>query len=480
MSDGPGPRRGVLVRARNGDVVAFDETGLRMRLSDEVIRDIAARLPDAGFAGGAGEEVPPAVLGDLDAWSVTRRGGDYAFTARMPGAEGARRYLRPVDMETALEIIAEPTELSAILSLSGARRAEGGEETLAFPWHVVTAGDHLGPAGAAGTEPTRATDRLHRLGEQTRDSLIADAILARRARDFRRLPTFFVRCEADESADAAAWSGGAAWANFEQSARNLAAAGARLALAPRVQGVALDFTLEDVVSGEAEWLAAMRAAAGRIAGLFDALRLGPPRLFAIFDAGDNRITDGPVLRAQWRLAWEGAGMPVHYTAPGYMFVQDSFGRHTPAARRAMAEMEAEALEVLAAGGDWRCPLPLLAEREGDPAVIRCRTEAMGPLTLDPADPLGAGPAGGFRLEGVTNGAAITGVAVARDDPKDVLITCDRPPEGVGLTLLYALGAPAVAGPGPANRGALRDGWGLELASGETLRRWALPAALPVH
>ncbi len=35
---------GVIIRAENGDVIRYDETGLVLRLSDKVIADIAARL----------------------------------------------------------------------------------------------------------------------------------------------------------------------------------------------------------------------------------------------------------------------------------------------------------------------------------------------------------------------------------------------------------------------------------------------------
>ena len=44
MAEKPIPPEGVIIRAENGDVIGYDETGLVLRLSDKVIADIAARL----------------------------------------------------------------------------------------------------------------------------------------------------------------------------------------------------------------------------------------------------------------------------------------------------------------------------------------------------------------------------------------------------------------------------------------------------
>ena len=43
----------TIIRAQNGDVIVADETGLRMRLSDRVIEDIAMRLGKSGHGFGA-------------------------------------------------------------------------------------------------------------------------------------------------------------------------------------------------------------------------------------------------------------------------------------------------------------------------------------------------------------------------------------------------------------------------------------------
>ena len=53
----PQPGHGVLVRARNGDVIRYDSTGLVLRLSDRVIADIAMRLGTPGGGAAAPEPI---------------------------------------------------------------------------------------------------------------------------------------------------------------------------------------------------------------------------------------------------------------------------------------------------------------------------------------------------------------------------------------------------------------------------------------
>ena len=174
MQDHGAKKRGVLLRAKNGDVIGFDETGLRMNLSDSVIRDIAKRLP----AGGAEAAVDPAVLGDVDAWNLRQRGDWYIFSANLPGAQGPRQFRRRVqvsDDASAPDIIADTAgAVYGLLSFGGTRRAVTANAPLSFPYHVVTTGDDLGPAGASGTQENDATDVIQKLTEQTRDTLIAD------------------------------------------------------------------------------------------------------------------------------------------------------------------------------------------------------------------------------------------------------------------------------------------------------------------
>ncbi|MCP3880763.1 MAG: hypothetical protein GY701_20570, partial [Sulfitobacter sp.] len=177
MPDHAPSKRGVLLRAKNGDVIGFDETGLRLNLSDSVIADIHRRLP----AGGQVLPVDAAVLGDVDAWNLREQGEWYVFDANLPGAQGTRQFRRKITAApdaSAPDIIADTSgAVFGVLAIGGTRRAVTADETLSFPYHVVTTGDDLGPAGAAGTETLAPTDLMQRLTEQTRDSLIADEIL---------------------------------------------------------------------------------------------------------------------------------------------------------------------------------------------------------------------------------------------------------------------------------------------------------------
>lgn len=469
-------QRGVLIRAQNGDVIGYDDTGLRMVLSDTVVADLARRLPTAD------EWVDPAVLGDIDAWNARKSGDWYRFDARLPGQQGPRSFCRRITApgDHSPEIIAAPTgALFALLSLGGARRGLASDAALRFPYHVVTTGDDLGPAGAMGTETNAPTDLMQTLREQTRDSLLADEVLSLRHAAHRALPVIYARGEGDSSAALADLRSGPAMANFRQAVDNLTAAAQSLNLPAKVLAVALDFTAEDVVSDAETWRREMYGLMTDITQIFAEAGLRKPLFQMMYDAGTADRPDAPVLRAQWDLVWNKGGHDILYSAPGYMFAQDRFGRPTPDARLQMAEMEAQALETALQDEDWTCPLFLLAEREADPATLRVRAQAMGGLVIDADDPLDAGPACGFRLEGAPDGCNITSVSIAPDDPQDLLIQCSAPVLG-NVTLCYALGHPKRADGQPGNRGAIRDDWSHPSRTGVRLHRWALPAALPVH
>lgn len=121
------------------------------------------------------------------------------------------------------------------------------------------------------------------------------------------------------------------------------------------------------------------------------------------------------------------------------------------------------------GSKWQCPTIQLAEwSEGG---IRLICEAQEPLVIDGDDPFGAGKLAGFALEGVTNGAKLTGVGIDESDAKVVVLKCSKRPEGE-VYVTYAHAAAPGDGPYPANRGALRGDFGEG-----ALRRWALPARL---
>lgn len=479
MTDSDKPARGVLLKARNGDVIGFDKTGLRMRLSDEVIADIGRRLNMTH----APTPVDPSVLGDIHAWDAHRVGDWYLFTAHLPGEQGICQFRRRVEPsgDTAPDILANPSGgLFAILSIGGTRRATTSDEVLRYPYHVLTTGDDLGPAGASGTETVTATPDLQRLSEQSRDSLIADEIIARRHAEFRALPVIYARSETDNSASITAFATGPALANFARTVSNLCAAAASLGVPPKVLAVGLDFTLEALDQDGTAWRNGIYDIMARVTDIFADNGLRKPLFVSTFDAGTRTVSDHPILRAQWELVWNKAGHDHVYSAPGYMFAQDEFGRPTPEARQQIAEMDAFAIEAANTDQNWFCPVLLLAEREDDPKVIRCRGQALGAFVLDPDDLLNAGPSCGFRLEGCENGAKITGVSVDAGDPNDLLIRFDKAPKGDNLTLCYALGHPASSDEMPANRGALRDEWHATSRTGRILHRWALPAALPVH
>ena len=473
------PKRGVLLRAQNGDVIGFDETGVRVNLADSVIADIQRRLTNTSEV----QVVDASVLGDINAWDVRETEGWYLFHAHLPGAQNIGQFRRPVKAvgDSVPQIIAQPSAaLYGLFALGGARRGMTSDETVRFPYHVLSTGDDMGAAGSAGSQDVEKNNQLERLNEHTIDSLIGDEIIARRLADYRALPVLYVRGETDSSTSIAGLANGRAMANFKKSLANFCAAAGNLGVAPKVLAVALDFTLEAVEDDAASWHRGLYDIMHAITDVFADHGLRKPLFVAQFEAGTQIISDHPVLRAQWDLAWNKGGHDFIYSAPSYMFPLDEFGRATAPARQQIAEMYAFAIEARNQDQDWACPVFLLAEREDDPRIIRCKAQSLNALIIDPKDPLNAGPVAGFAFEGCTNNAKITDVSVCPDDPNDLLIVCDKAPKGAALHLTYALGFPASDDGMPANRGSVRDAWHHTSATGISLHRWALPAALPVH
>jgi hypothetical protein len=492
--------RGTLLRARNGDVMRYDETGIVMRLSDRVIADIAARLPQAAGGGGGGsgaggagpdgggaaEPADPEVLGDIDAWDLRTSGRWYLFSADLPGDQGPRQYRRliePDPPDSPAPILADtPGALLGIFSLGGARAAQAVARPVRFPWHILAPGDDIGAVGMAGVDRAQVTPQPGPLRGLTRDAALAEVLLGERRAHHRALPLCVVRAETDASASAADLVNGVAVENLLTAADSLARIASGLGKRARILSIRLDYSLEDVSGDGAAYGAGMRALMARLTRDLGARGYRKPLFLATFESGTARLTDGPVLRAQGELAWNAGGHDLVFTAPGYMFAQDSCARPTAGAMADMAEMEAAALTAIYDEAEWFCPTFLLAEREGP--HIRVKARAMGPLVIDAEDPFGAGALAGFRLEGVANGAALTGVAPAPDDPQDLILTCDRAPEGAPggppVQVLYAFGADPRPGPRPAACGSVRDGFARETSRGTTLHRWALPAALPLR
>ena len=468
MADETSPSEGVIIRAENGDVIRYDATGLILRLSDRVIKDIAARLdlvPRQAQAPVAAEL--PELPDDIDLWAARRVGDWVHFQANLPGAASARGYRRHVEGGA---IVAEARgPLLAVLGIGGARAALGQPGPARFRWHVLGPADDIGAVGMGGDGEAPVTSGLEPLRELTVEALLADALLARRAAEVRPLPLMFVRTETDTAAAAHELGTGLAQANFDRALDNLVASAKRLGCPAQVLAVVLDYTLEDLTGDAVTYRDGMIALMERITRGMAARGLARPVFLAAFDCGTREVTRGPALDGQWELSWNHGDHQLVFAAPSYAFEIDDTGRLTDAGRAAKAEMLAEALLAVQAGGRWLCPTIQLAERAGKDIRLIC--EATEPLALDAADPFGAGKLAGFALEGVTNGARLVKVEIDKADDKAVLLHCSRRPEGA-VFVTYAHAADAGAGPYPANRGALRGDPG-EMSP----RRWALPARL---
>lgn len=459
------PRRGVLIRAGNGDVVGFDETGLVLRLSDRVVEELRGRL---GLEGA-----DPAMLGDLDAWGLRRDGDWLRFMARLDDL-GPRGYRRPA---AGGDIIAEaPGPLTAILSIGGARRAGFSAGPVRFSHHVVAPGDHIHAVGLEGTDTATPTGRLQRLPHASRDALIADAALAMRHAARRGLPLYFVRCETDGSATLADLGRGVAYRNFLTALDSLVLAAAALGRPARVAAVAIDYGPEDLTTPAAGLAQGYRALMARIERDMAARGLYRPVFLMTAEAGTRTLSDHPAIRAQAELSWLPGAHRLILPAPGYMFEQTAFGRPTDAARQRMAEMDAHALAAAEGRRPWFCPTFLLAEHRG--TALRVTGRAMGPLVLD--DALGAGPAAGFSVMAARK-VRVTSVRIAEDDPQALILQLSQKIEGPAL-LRHALGAEGHSPDAlPVNRGGVRDDWqAAPAAGGAPLHRWALPCELPIH
>ena len=458
---------GVIIRAENGDVIRYDETGLVLRLSDKVIADIAARLELKPQAAGT-EALPlPDLPEGIDLWAPRREGDWLFFQANLPGAESARGYRRHVDGGAVIAEARGP--LLAVLGIGGARAGLGSPGPARFRWHVLAPADDIGAVGQGGEGEAVATDALEPLRELTVEALVADELLARRRAAFQPLPLMVVRAETDMAATAHELGTGKAVANLDQAFFNLKAAAARLEVGAQVLAVVLDYTLEDLTGDPVAYRDGMIALMERITRGMAKQGLARPVFLAAFDCGTRTVTRGPGLEGQWELSWNHGDHQLVFAAPSYAFRIDDTGRLTDEGRAEKAALLAEALLAIQGGGKWLCPTIQLAEwSEGG---IRLICEAQDGLAIDGEDPFGAGKLAGFALEGVTNGAKITGVEVDKADARVVVLRCSKRPEGE-VFVTYAHAAAAGEGPYPANRGALRGDFGAG-----ALRRWALPARL---
>jgi hypothetical protein len=465
-SDGAeAPRQGVLIRAENGDVIGFDETGLVLRLSDRVVDELRGRL---GLDGA-----DPALLGDIEAWDLRRDGDWLRFTARLEEG-GPRGYRRRV---AGGDIIADaPGPLLAILSLGGARRAGFNPGPVRFPYHVAAPGDHVHSVGLEGTESAALTDALQRLPHASRDALIGDALVAMRAAGRRALPLYFVRAETDGSARVGDLGQGVAYRNFLTALDNLVSAAASLGRRAQVLAVSLDYGPEDGGTPADEMAQGLRRLMAQIEADMAARGLCRPVFLMTAEAGTRRLAAHPSLQAHAELSWLPGPHRLMIPAPGYMFAQTEFGRPTEDARLRMAEMDAYALRAAEARRPWFCPTFLLAEHQG--TALRVTARAMGPLVLD--DALGAGAAAGFSVV-ARRKVRVMSVSVAKDDPQALILRLSQKIDGPAR-LLYAMGGEGVSPDAlPVNRGGVRDEWqAVPPGGGAMLHRWALPCDLQIQ
>lgn len=468
MTDSKPASSGVILRAGNGDVIGYDESGLVLRLADRVISDIAARLDLAPVEAPRAEVTEaPELPDDLDAWAIRREGDWVLFQANLPGADSARGYRRHIEGGAILAETRGP--LLGILGIGGARAGLASDGPSGFPYHIFAPADDIGAVGMGGEGEAEATPLLQQLPELTHEALLAESLLARRSAARMSLPLIVVRAETDTAATAADLGQGLAVANLERAAANLTAAAARLGTRAQVLAVTLDYVLEDVSGDALAYRDGILALMERITRSLGALGFSRPVFLAGFDCGTHRITTGPALHGQWELSWNHSDHQLVFTAPSYAFAIDDTGRLTDAGRRAKAELSAEALLAVQSGAKWLCPTIQLAERAGNDIRLIC--EAADTLVIDAADPFGAGASAGFRLDGVTNDAKIKKVEIDPKDRRAVILRCSKRPEGA-VEVAYAFGAAPNDGPYPANAGALRDAWGQG-----GLHRWALPARL---
>lgn len=437
---------GDLLRIGNGAVVAHDETGLTLRLSDSTIAEIGARLCPV--------RIDPAILGDIDAWNVTESAGWLHFDAKLPAYPYPRRFRRAV---SGGDILADaPGPLCAMLGLGGARRAMALPGSSAFPAHVVAPADDTGAAGLAGTAPAEATAALQHLGECPIDALAAAAYLRGRAAEGRALPLVLARCETDASRSVAELLDGPAIANLGRGMENLAAAAGTLGTTARILGIALDFAAEDTISDFGDYVAGIRAIIDRLTAHAARLGLQAPPFVMRADSSGRRTEE------HWHLSVFPDGRHLIFATPDSIADRTETLRLTPEGLHRLAAMEARAIAATEAREPWAGPRLLLAEfTDTDCRCIRVTAEALEPLVVEDR--------AGFTCHADGAPVAIASVEVTPDDPAALLVDLAEPVGGAAV-LSYGHGVP----------GGLRDTWQTADPVAGRLHRRALPAILPVH
>ena len=490
----------TIIRAENGDVIVADETGLRMRLSDRVIEDIAMRLGKFGQSHGdmlrrdeshdfLEDGDPPSqadhlidCIGEnIDCWDVRQRREFASFMADLPGRQGVRGFLKHLKGGGIIADTAGPLRL--ILAIGGTRAALASSECASYPYHVVTAADDIGAVGCSGETVAEKTAFLEGLREMSHEALVADSLLYHAQQERNSLSLYFVRAETDGSRSASELASGGAFVNLMICAENAMSAAKSLCKRIALDAVFVDFTLEDVSGNAIDYRNGMLAVFDEISAKFTELGLGAPRFFTFFDCGVLDFLPASVLEGQWELSWNHAQHDLVFVAPSYMLMHDTDARLTERGRRLRAAMSAEAIFATQRNRDWKLPVLHLAECDG--LKLRVTAQCEGRLVLDPTDPFGAGDHYGFALEGVDPEVSITKVAIAQDDEKALVLTLNAPLTGPQPVLCYSANSASSDEEFKENLGALRDEFepamhhDLSAEDMSLLRRWALPARLPI-
>ena len=490
----------TIIRADNGDVIVADETGLRMRLSDRVIEDIATRLGKLGHSFGhmhrhgdpqnslgdgdpssQAEELSYVIGENIDCWAVQQRREFASFMANLPGLQGVRGFLKHLKGGGIIADTAGPIRM--ILAIGGTRAALASLECAHYPYHVVTSADDIGAVGCCGETVAEKTTFLEGLREMTHEALVADSLLYHAQQERSRLPLYFVRAETDGSHSASQLANGRAFENLIICAKNAMSAAKNLGKHIALDVVFVDFSLEDVSDDAVDYRNGMLAIFDEISSKFTEIGLGAPRFFTFFECGVLDYLPSSVLEGQWELSWNHAQHDLVIVAPSYMLMHDTDARLTPRGRKLRAAMSAEAIFAMQRSRGWAPPVLHLAECES--LELRITAQCEGGLVLDQTDPFGAGDHWGFALEGVDPSVSITKVAIAKDDQKALVLTLNAPLTGPQPVLCYAANQASSNEGFKENVGALWDDFepamhhDLSAEDLSLLRRWALPARLPI-
>lgn len=464
--------RTILLSAENGPILAADDTGLVLRLSDRVVADLARRLaalPGAEPASAPSAPAPaipldPAILGDIDAWDVTRQGDWLAFTARLPGAGGPRRYLRHAS-GTAL-LAQTPGPVQGIFSIAGGRRFNAPSRVPDFPFHIL--------GTAAFDDPDEVPPLFDTLRHCGLDADLAAALLRRRHAAFRALPLFACAAAPRDADDLTA---------FRAALNRFAALAAALNKAPRIAAICLEISPDQALPGQDAdaFHRTLLSQLDSIAAAVAEAGLPPARLLMTLDCGGWWGSDPTRARIAseglCRLALCPGAHDVTLTGATAALAQDRLGQPLQASALIQAELESHAQEARAARESWTAPILCLVERDGS-RKLRALFKSTAPLVIDAEDPMGAGPLAGFALSGAPEGTRITEIAIDPQDPRTVLLGLSADlPRDTPARLDYAMpGAPDPDSRRPGWAGALRDDWQGETGTGAPVYRWALPTS----